>query len=57
MQLQNIYTIHSYNALPCLCKQNHYMLGKIWFYWKTKLRGFSPPANYANRATAACRWS
>jgi hypothetical protein len=24
---------------------------------KTKLRGFSPQANYTDRANAACRWS
>jgi hypothetical protein len=26
-------------------------------YWIKKLRGFSPPANYTDRATAACRRS
>jgi hypothetical protein len=26
----------------------------FWFLYETKLRGFSPQANYTDRATAAC---
>jgi hypothetical protein len=33
------------------------MIGGIWPSTQQKLRGFSPPANYTDRATAACRRS
>jgi hypothetical protein len=35
----------------------HEMGSGAMIYIKTKLRGFSPQANYTDRATAACRRS